>query len=111
MICASYEDISARIALTDADYIAVMTNGHSHDLTVQRQVMQLGQYAYLGVIGSKAKTAVLNKALLECGISQEALAAVHTPIGTAIRAVTPEEIAVSIAGELIRVRAERREGK
>ena len=42
-------------------------------------------------------------------ISDEAIAFVHTPIGTAIKAVTPEEIAVSIAGEMILVRAERRE--
>ena len=43
--------------------------------------------------------------LREAGISEEAIASVHTPIGTPIRAVTPEEIAVSIAGELIYERA------
>lgn len=111
VICAPYEDIAAEIQLTAEDYVVIMTNGHSHDLTVQRQVMDSDAYAYLGVIGSRAKTAVLNKALLEHGIAQEALDAVHTPIGTAIRAVTPEEIAVSIVGELILVRANRCDGK
>ena len=48
--------------------------------------------------------------LLAEGISQQALDRVHTPIGTKIRAVTPEEIAVSIAGEMICVRAEARDG-
>ena len=47
--------------------------------------------------------------LREAGISEAAIASVHTPIGTAIKAVTPEEIAVSIAGEMICVRATRRE--
>jgi len=111
VICAPYEDIAAHLSIAEEDYVVIMTNGHSHDLTVQRQVMDAGRYAYLGVIGSRAKTAVLNEALLTHGISQEALDDVHTPIGTAIRAVTPEEIAVSIAGELIFVRANRREGK
>ena len=47
--------------------------------------------------------------LLLAGIPEEKIAFVHTPIGTAIKAVTPEEIAVSIAGEMICVRATRRE--
>ena len=63
----------------------------------------------IGVIGSRAKTASVNARLREAGISEAAIASVHTPIGTAIKAVTPEEIAVSIAGEMICVRATRRE--
>ena len=43
------------------------------------------------------------------GITEGAIASVHSPIGTAIKAVTPEEIAVSITGEMICVRATRRE--
>ena len=46
--------------------------------------------------------------LLEAGIHQSSIDLVHTPIGTPILAVTPEEIAVSIAGEMIQVRAQRR---
>ena len=65
--------------------------------------------AYVGVIGSRKKTAYVNQRLREAGIPEEKIAFVHTPIGTAIKAVTPEEIAVSIAGEMICVRATRRE--
>ena len=50
-----------------------------------------------------------NQKLRERGVSEEAINRVHTPIGTPIKAVTPEEIAVSIAGELIYTRALRRE--
>ena len=53
----------------------------------------------------------VNKTLMDRGIPEEALKAVHTPIGTPIRAVTPAEIAVSILGELILCRAEIREGE
>lgn len=107
VICADYGDIAAELSLTGSDYVVIMTDGHSHDFTVQAQVMQ-GQYAYLGVIGSRHKTAALNKKLQALGISEEELKTVHTPIGTAIRAVTPAEIAISIAGELILVRAQLR---
>ena len=68
-----------------------------------------GDFAYVGVIGSRRKTAAVNQKLRERGVPEEAIARVHTPIGTPIKAVTPEEIAVSIAGELIYTRALRRE--
>ena len=51
----------------------------------------------------------MNQKLRERGIPEEALQRVHAPIGTAIKAVTPEEIAVSIAGEMIYERALYRE--
>jgi len=107
IICAAYDDIAAEIAINDDDFVVIMTDGHSHDFTVQAQIMR-GPYAYLGVIGSRHKTVAINKKLCALGISQEDLARVHTPIGTAIRAVTPAEIAISIAGELILVRAQLR---
>ena len=48
---------------------------------------------------------------MEAGVAEEKTRTVHTPIGTAIKAVTPDEIAVSIAGEMICERATMREGK
>lgn len=70
--------------------------------------MLRGETAYIGVIGSRRKTAAVNERLRAAGIPESAIARVHAPIGTAIRAVTPAEIAVSVAGEMICVRAERR---
>lgn len=109
VLCGDFESIHERLEIQEDDYVVIMTSGHAHDRTVQAQVMLGGKYAYLGVIGSRAKIASINKALLELGVSQSALDNVYTPIGVPIKAVTPAEIAVSIAGELIRVRAERRE--
>ena len=86
-----------------------MTSGHSFDFAIERQVL-MGHFAYVGVIGSRSKTASVNKKLHEAGVSEEKTALVHTPSGTAIRAVTPAEIAVSIAGEMILERAIAREG-
>ena len=108
VICCDLDRVTETVPIGEEDYVVVMTNGHSHDFAVQEQVLR-GKYAYIGVIGSRAKTASVNARLREAGISETAIASVHTPIGTAIKAVTPEEIAVSIAGEMICVRATRRE--
>ena len=108
IIVGDYTKIADYLQFTGDDYIVIMTNGHSFDLEVQDQVLR-GDFAYVGVIGSRKKTAAVNAKLRERGVSEEAIARVHTPIGTPIKAVTPEEIAVSIAGELIYTRALRRE--
>jgi xanthine dehydrogenase accessory factor len=110
VICGEFTKISDYLTITDEDYLVVMTNGHSHDFEVEEQALR-GEFAYLGVIGSKAKTAAVNRMLMEKGIPEERLKDVHTPVGTPIRAVTPAEIAVSIAGEMIYERAVAREGK
>ena len=84
--------------MTEEDFVVIMTNGHMHDFQVEEQILR-GPFAYVGVIGSRTKTASVNRRLREAGIPEESIAQVHTPIGTAIQAVTPAEIAVSIAGQ------------
>lgn len=107
-IVGDYTKIADYLTIGEEDYVVVMTNGHSYDLEVQDQVLR-GGFAYVGVIGSKRKTAAVNQKLKARGVEEDAISRVHTPIGTAIKAVTPEEIAVSIAGEMIYVRALHRE--
>lgn len=108
VIYGDYTKLSDYLDLKASDYIVIMTNGHSHDLDVQRQVLEHPP-VYVGVIGSKSKKAFVNQKLREAGIPDAAIAQVHSPIGTAIKAVTPEEIAVSITGEMILERARLRE--
>ena len=62
--------------------------------------------AYIGMIGSLRKRAAVYDKLKADGITDEQLARVHAPIGLEIGAETPEEIAVSILAEVIKVRAE-----
>lgn len=107
VLCGSYNTIEELLPLKDDDFIVVLTSGHSNDFQVLEQVLRR-EFPYVGVIGSAAKTAAINKRLWAAGIPQEATDKVYTPIGTKIGAVTPEEIAVSITGELISVRAEKR---
>lgn len=108
LVCGDYRSISDYLTIEPNDYIVIMTSGHSFDYDVQEQVLRLPT-AYVGVIGSKSKTASVNARLRAAGVPEEGIAHVHTPIGTDIKAVTPEEIAVSIAGEMILVRAQYRE--
>ena len=81
-------------------YIVIVTRGHLHDATVLSQALAT-QAGYIGMIGSKRKRAELYAALRVQGVSEEALVGVHCPIGLAIGAETPEEIAVSIVAECI----------
>ena len=108
IIVGDYSKIDEYLELHSEDYVVVMTSGHSHDFEVQQQILRQ-KLSYVGVIGSKSKTASVNARLRQAGISEDAIQSVHTPIGTAIKAVTPEEIAVSIAGEMIYERACKRE--
>lgn len=107
-VCGDYEDIAASLPLRPEDYVVIITEGHRHDLAVERQALAR-PLAYIGAIGSKTKTETLNRRLLDCGFTPADLERLHAPIGMRIMSSTPAEIAVSIAGELILVRARRRE--
>ncbi|MDO8630859.1 MAG: XdhC/CoxI family protein, partial [Phycisphaerales bacterium] len=84
-------------------YLVIVTRGHNHDEQALRAV--LGRPSkYVGMIGSRRKIAVIFDDLRHAGVSPTELDRVHAPIGLNIGAVTPEEIAVSIAAELVAVR-------
>ena len=84
-------------------YVVVMTVGYRTDAVALRRLLGYG-YAYLGVMGSATKVAELRRVLLEEGFSAESLVRLHGPIGVQINSRLPEEIAVSVAAELISVR-------
>jgi xanthine dehydrogenase accessory factor len=87
-------------------YVVIVTRGHLHDKTVLEQALKTDA-GYIGMIGSRRKRDLIYRELLTKGFSQAELGRVHAPIGLAIGAETPEEIAVSIVAELIQVRAGR----
>ncbi len=99
----SYENIADHVPDGDDVYIAVMTLGYASDAVVIRRLIR-HNVKYLGVLGSKAKMTTLIKELKAEGFDPEKLARVSTPIGIPINSRTPEEIAVSIAAEMIAVR-------
>ncbi len=87
-------------------YVVVVTRGHKHDRDALAAVVHRPA-AYIGMIGSQRKSAAVLRALADAGVPQDLLDRVHTPIGVPIGAQTVNEIAVSIAAELIQVRRQR----
>lgn len=110
VLYGDFRNLSDVIQLCDSDFVVIMTNGHSFDYEVERQVLE-NPPCYVGAIGSKQKKAFVNQKLREAGIPEDVIDLVHCPIGTKIQAVTPEEIAISIAGEMILERSRMREGE
>lgn len=103
-IAEGVEDILDHITITKRDYMVIMTRGHQYDYLIQRQALRT-QARYIGVMGSRNKIKIVSGKLKDDGFTDQDLARVHTPIGLDIGAETPAEIAISIAGELIRERA------
>lgn len=103
-IVGDFNDISKSVTIRPTDYVVVMTRGHQYDYVVQAQALKT-KACYIGVVGSKQKIAAVSKKLFEEGFTQKDLDRIYTPIGTDIKAESPAEIAISIAGELICVRA------
>lgn len=102
--CGSFEELAQHVTITPDDYVVIMTRGHQADYEVLTQTLR-SRAKYLGCIGSKKKLALCRDRLLKAGFTAEEYAGVHAPIGLAIGAETPPEIAVSVTAELIAVRA------
>jgi Xanthine and CO dehydrogenases maturation factor, XdhC/CoxF family len=85
-------------------YLVIVTRGHLHDMEVLEQALQTGA-GYIGMIGSRKKRNSIYVRLMDKGVTEAQLEQVRCPIGLAIEADTPEEIAVSVVGELIYQRA------
>ena len=86
-----------------ATYIVIVTRGHRHDASALAAAIDKPA-AYVGLIGSKRKVRRILESLHSYGVAMEKLARVYSPIGLNIGAVTPGEIAISIAAELVAVR-------
>ena len=80
----------------------IMTREHSHDVECLRRVLQRPS-AYIGMMGSRSRTEQIRQQMLEEGYDARKVEQIHMPIGLRIGSRTPEEIAVSVAAELISV--------
>jgi len=88
-------------------YIVIVTRGHQHDAEALKPCIG-SDAAYIGMIGSSNKVAVMKKLFLENHwATPDQWSAVHTPIGIAIGSKTVEEIAISIAAQLVEVRSRK----
>ena len=97
------EDAARALDLAPGDYACVVTHDHALD---QRLVQLLIRrpLRFLGMIGSRTKQRKFVQRLRGHGFGDEEIARLHTPLGLAIGATTPEEVAVSVLAQLIAVR-------
>ena len=104
VICSGFDNIGKELKLASEDFVAIMTRGHSDDYEVLKQVLST-DVEYIGLMGSRTKKRILFEKLEDDGFSYEDIERIHNPIGIDIGSETPEEIAISIAAELIAIRA------
>lgn len=102
-----FRNLSQEIQPMENDYLVIMTRGHRWDLYAEAFGLHT-EAAYIGVVGSRKKTAFVNGQLRDMGFSEEDIGRIITPIGVEIGSETPEEIAVSIVAQLIEVRSKKR---
>lgn len=101
----SWEDAVRAVAPAEHHYLVVVTRGHKDDADALRAIYRQDcRPKYLGMIGSKAKKATLERILRDEGVDRAWLEAVRTPIGLPIGAKSSGEIAVSLVSELVRLR-------
>lgn len=93
--------------ITPSTYVVVVTRGHRHDEESLHAAIN-SSAAYIGMIGSKRKVKLIFDDLVELGVSEEKIKRVYAPIGLDIGSKTVQEIAISIAAQLVQVRHNRR---
>jgi xanthine dehydrogenase accessory factor len=102
-IVGDIESQLSKFPIDDKTFIVIVTRGHRHDAAALASVIQ-SPARYIGLIGSRRKVYTIFAGLHKSGVPRELLAKVHAPIGLDIGALTPAEIALSIAAELVAVR-------
>ncbi len=98
------DDLPTQVAgLSDATFVVLMTMGHSTDLPILRELLER-PFPFIGVIGSKTKGAAMRRTLSQEGYAPEDCARFCCPIGLALGENHPQEIAISVAAQLLQRR-------
>jgi len=102
-IVAEFDKGLAELSVNANSYIVIATRGHRYDdIALEGAIRTPARY--IGLLGSKRKSLLIFKRLSESGIAPERIREIRAPVGLNIGALTPEELAVSIMGEIIALR-------
>jgi xanthine dehydrogenase accessory factor len=102
-----FEQISQYIPEGNDVYVVIMSFGYRTDDVIIRQLINKN-FNYIGLLGSKEKIATLFQNMIVDGFDKDRIATVYAPIGIQIKSETTQEIAISIAAQLIRVKNQNR---
>jgi xanthine dehydrogenase accessory factor len=98
-----YEEVFPKLAINETSYVVIVTRGHRDDMRVLKLAIAT-QARYIAMIGSKRKVLNVIRELEKEGIARTAFGRIHAPMGLDIGAISPEEIAIAVAAEMIAVR-------
>jgi xanthine dehydrogenase accessory factor len=98
-----YEDVFPRLPINETSYVIIVTRGHRDDMRVLKLALATPA-RYISMIGSKRKVINVVRELEKEGLPREAFDRIFAPMGLDIGAISPEEIAISVAAEMIAVR-------
>ena len=101
VLCMPFGEALDKLGEDPGAAYVVMTREHSHDVDCLRKILR-GDYIYAGMMGSRSRAEQIRRQLAEEGYDAGKVGRLHMPIGLEIESRTPEEIAVSVAAELIR---------
>ena len=100
LILTDMEQFARDLPSDPRTYVVLLSRGFSRDKAILTQLIQK-DFKYIGMIGSQRKIRTMEEELQKQGVPKEAFSKLHAPIGLDIGAETPEEIAISIAAEII----------
>ncbi|MDR2140749.1 MAG: XdhC family protein [Deltaproteobacteria bacterium] len=104
VVCESFDAIDQNIVIQGHEHVVIVTRGHKHDQNCLRFILSGREPAYVGMIGSKRRVAIVRRQIEAEGVPKERIDRLHSPIGLKIGAISPAEIAVSILAEIIQCR-------
>lgn len=106
VLCAPFEQALRTLSGGAETYFIVVTRAHAYDVDCLKQILQKPA-AYVGMMGSHGRAALVRRQLREVGLGAERVDALYAPIGLAIGSQTAEEIALSILAQIIQIKNAR----
>lgn len=103
IITGKFPDVFSSLDFTGNEYVAILTRSQQQDALVLEEVLKR-ETRYVGMMGSNRKIGIILHSLHEKGLDRKTTGYVRAPIGIDINAQTPQEVAVSIVAEMIKVK-------
>lgn len=103
LVVVDFPNVFSKVAVKKSSYIVIATRGHDHDFDALKAALHTDA-EYIGLIGSRRKKSIVLKNLETEGFARHDIERVIIPVGLPIGSVTPEEIAISIAAQIIQMR-------
>lgn len=98
-------EFASKMEIKERDFIVIVSRAHTIDFGVVKEILKKEKEPfYLGLIASKNKAEEFKEKLKSEGFPQDRINKIHSPIGLEINAITPDEIAISIIAEIIKVK-------